>query len=789
MSFKLSATLSGHTSDVRGLAAASNDTLVSVSRDKTAKVWRRIDGGPQFALDVELIGHQGYVNTVAAAPTTTEYPRGLVATAGSDKTILLWDLVSSPSEPVGRLAGHTENVCALAASSDGRTLVSGSWDRTARVWVDGKCTQTLNEHEHAVWCVLVLRDGSIVTGSADKLIRRWRDGRVVQTYKGHTDCVRALVELPDGSGFVSAGNDSELRVWTLEGVCQATLVGHTSFVYSLSALPGGYIVSGGEDRTVRVWELSSSRLVHTIVVPATSVWAVIGLANGDVACGTSSGEVHVFSLDTKRLASPEQLLAYESSNAKFSISKKTLGNVDFARLPGANRLENPGDYAQQMQLVQRDSATVEMYQWDGSEERWIKIGTVEDSQDAPRKKQVFEGKSYDHVFDVDIQEGAPALKLPYNVSENPYSAAQRFLERNNISLEHLDTVANFIIRNADSVGTSTGAAEQSYVDPFTGGSRYVPGQGSGAAAGGGSFGDPFTGGNRYVPTGGAGAGTQVASYVPPSEYVVNRQGNVAGILKKLAEFNAEAKASGDNYVISDADLEALSSLDWSGTKCSPAVCKALVESSTQWAREKRFPSLDLLRLAVAQFPDASLHLRQDAAKGLVDVVGEATGFFKLLSPSAGRSLDKADEINLMMGARVLGNAFVHAGDLVWEAHKQVLGVLEGSWWERVANKNLNVAFATLYLNLAIAASRRGVDDDGLGVLAAANQFLGSAAADSAEVQLRLLGVFGVLAKRFHLCKESARVLGDESIVILGYLGKSDAVKQTAKDLGGFLSAA
>ena len=32
------------------------------------------------------------------------------------------------------------------------------------------------------------------------------------------------------------------------------------------------------------------------------------------------------------------------------------------------------------------------------------------------RKQLYNGKEYDYVFDVDVQEGAPPLKLPYNVS-------------------------------------------------------------------------------------------------------------------------------------------------------------------------------------------------------------------------------------------------------------------------------------------------------------------------------------------------------------------------------------
>jgi phospholipase A-2-activating protein len=43
-------------------------------------------------------------------------------------------------------------------------------------------------------------------------------------------------------------------VWSLGGDLVYTLSGHTSFVYSLSTLPDGNVVSGGEDRTVRVWK-------------------------------------------------------------------------------------------------------------------------------------------------------------------------------------------------------------------------------------------------------------------------------------------------------------------------------------------------------------------------------------------------------------------------------------------------------------------------------------------------------------------------------------------------------
>ena len=109
-------------------------------------------------------------------------------------------------------------------------------------------------------------------------------------------------------------------------------------------------------------------------------------------------------------------------------------------------------------------------------------------------------QEYDYVFDVDIQEGKPSLKLPYNITEDPWMAAHNFLERNNISQMFLDQVANFIVEQTK--GVTLGQAPAGVTDPFTGASRYVPGSGNSAGAGGTGT-DPFTGAGRYVPGSGA----------------------------------------------------------------------------------------------------------------------------------------------------------------------------------------------------------------------------------------------------------------------------------------------
>lgn len=75
-------------------------------------------------------------------------------------------------------------------------------------------------------------------------------------------------------------------------------------------------------------------------------------------------------------------------------------------------------------------------------------------------------QEYDFVFTIDINEGGPSMKLPYNVTDDPWLTAHNFLQKNELSPMFLDQVANFIIENTK--GHTLGAAAPSAADPFTG---------------------------------------------------------------------------------------------------------------------------------------------------------------------------------------------------------------------------------------------------------------------------------------------------------------------------------
>ena len=102
---------------------------------------------------------------------TAEYSEGLVISGGKDTTIEVRQLGKPPdANAEALLLGHSHNVCALDSSHDGKYIVSGSWDGSARVWIVGKwnCEALLEGHEGSVWAVLAYDRKTIITGKVNR---------------------------------------------------------------------------------------------------------------------------------------------------------------------------------------------------------------------------------------------------------------------------------------------------------------------------------------------------------------------------------------------------------------------------------------------------------------------------------------------------------------------------------------------------------------------------------------------------------------------------------------------
>jgi WD40 repeat protein len=255
----------------------------------------------------------------------------------------------APGE-VRRFVGHTHRISALALSQDGRRALSGSYDKTARLWnvETGEEIRRFDGHTDTVFWVALSPDGRralSVSGYLDGTMRlwdaenaeelcRWRNGiggvafspdscrflfydtraRVLRLsdtesgkpkrpFKGPLAETFAIRFSPDGGRVLTGSGDKIVRLWDVEtGEELLRFEGHTDEVRCVAISPDGRRgLSGGysADRTVRLWDLESGKELHCFKEHREAVYSVAFSPNGRYAIsGSGDQSARLWDLDT-----------------------------------------------------------------------------------------------------------------------------------------------------------------------------------------------------------------------------------------------------------------------------------------------------------------------------------------------------------------------------------------------------------------------------------------------------------------------------------------------------------
>jgi hypothetical protein len=307
-----------------------------------------------FVVGVTLVA----INLTLARPQASPPPTPFAQQAktllpSDDQTVLRMPLVpaaKTPPDPSpiidrqptgtpapGSFLGHTGPVTCVAFSADGETALSGSADRTVRLWRVRRCEQirVLEGHRDLVRSVALAADGKRgLSFSHDHTVRVWdvASGVELRRCEWRADEVTVAAFAPDGTTAALGRRDGTIVVWdTARGTQIGKLESHLRAVSCLAfSADGNRLASGSDDQTIRVWDVSKSRAVHILAGLGGAVRTLaLGTTGDRIACCCDNQPVRIWEVVTGH-----ELARLETDN-------DAVTSVAFS--PDASRLLSGGD--------------------------------------------------------------------------------------------------------------------------------------------------------------------------------------------------------------------------------------------------------------------------------------------------------------------------------------------------------------------------------------------------------------------------------------------------------------
>ena len=236
--------------------SSDGKSLISVSDDNSIRSWDIETGEQKLILET---------NSVNIACVAIRSDNQMFATAGGDNTIQLWDFATG--EHIFTFRHNTGEPKDLDFSHDGKTIACVNDDNTIHLWnvETGRRLLLIKEdvHSESISDMTFSKDGNIIaTSSRDRTIMLWdaETGNHKRTLEGHTGHVYGVRFSHDGKMIASCG-EKHIFLWDAKRgryhrtiMSPATRTKHEAGVFSIALSPDGQtIVTGGQDKTIRLW--------------------------------------------------------------------------------------------------------------------------------------------------------------------------------------------------------------------------------------------------------------------------------------------------------------------------------------------------------------------------------------------------------------------------------------------------------------------------------------------------------------------------------------------------------
>jgi dipeptidyl aminopeptidase/acylaminoacyl peptidase len=217
-------------------------------------------------------------------------------------------------------SGHSSEVHNVVWSPDGKSITSVSQDGIMQVWdaITAKTFFTYTGLRAQIYAVSVLINRKFaIAMSLDKTIqvllnldvsqssmiyapRRSSGGNLI-TYSGHSDTVQAITWSPNGKYIASGGNDKTVQVWDAISRQKVSIyTGHSQPIHAIAWSPDGTsIASGSSDALVQIWDSTEGDTILSYQKHSAQLTAIAWSPDGaSIASGSHDRIMHIWNAPT-----------------------------------------------------------------------------------------------------------------------------------------------------------------------------------------------------------------------------------------------------------------------------------------------------------------------------------------------------------------------------------------------------------------------------------------------------------------------------------------------------------
>ncbi len=218
----------------------------------------------------------------------------------------------------------------------------------------GKLINTLTGHTNCIniiTSVSIQNSNYLISGSTDSTVQLWNSTNNNSLYKlqtNHTDSIQAITYQPQMKLLAIGSKDKSLSLWRIKDYNLnniKTILNHTDIIFTLAILPNFNIVSGGRDKSVKIWNSTTFQLIATLTGFTDSIRSLAILPNSNIVTGCDdSNDTGIYlqiwnSTNYKLITS----LIDKSNQSDYNLTFNHLNSVwALAIIPGTNEIVSAG---------------------------------------------------------------------------------------------------------------------------------------------------------------------------------------------------------------------------------------------------------------------------------------------------------------------------------------------------------------------------------------------------------------------------------------------------------------